>query len=565
MRIEQTCLCTLILTMTLLTCGCDSPSSVEATPRNSQKTPLFASDATTADGDSTQTVDSVRDVAQLAQTNHNVCVVLKLPELIKNPDLADVDWAGLNQALETYVGAANANVDSIAAAAILAELQGAKLLAMANGADSFPGVLAIEFKKPIDVSALPAELEAKKRRFSREIVARVIEERFVLLGRPRDIDSIEFRSSRMASQVRALNPADQPCAFCGIVSFGSMQEQLDGIFKMMSNVPGLDLGRLAMFPQFADRLEFSGSLNDEQVLELNIFTEDAELNAAIAARIGSAFSDASDGSGMSGAFSGMEMMAASAAAPIGQRVAAEIADENLLRVSSDSDRVAITLSKPTELSQLIQALVADNVQQSKLAERVERLRSIADALESWSDKNADLQELFQPPKSGSPFNWRVALLPAMGQQELYDKFNFEEAWDSDSNLAIAMESNPFGDEAGQTSLHLATGKRAADLAQKDAKQDAEDAKSKENSAWLLMEYGPSKQTMWTAPTSAKTSDADPAGALQTLGLPDENGILIINADFEVQAISKENPDEAVICPGIKQEMPSVNFGSGFGF
>jgi hypothetical protein len=38
------------------------------------------------------------------------------------------------------------------------------------------------------------------------------------------------------------------------------------------------------------------------------------------------------------------------------------------------------------------------------------------------------------------WSWRVRILPLLGEQELYDKFHFDEPWDSDHNLVVA--TNP---------------------------------------------------------------------------------------------------------------------------
>ncbi|MBL8817262.1 MAG: protein kinase [Planctomyces sp.] len=42
-----------------------------------------------------------------------------------------------------------------------------------------------------------------------------------------------------------------------------------------------------------------------------------------------------------------------------------------------------------------------------------------------------------------PYSWRVAILPYIGQQELFDKYRFDEPWDSDNNLALLSEMPEF--------------------------------------------------------------------------------------------------------------------------
>ena len=39
-------------------------------------------------------------------------------------------------------------------------------------------------------------------------------------------------------------------------------------------------------------------------------------------------------------------------------------------------------------------------------------------------------------KNGQPYSWRVALLPYLDQQDLYDQYKFDEPWDSDANKKV---------------------------------------------------------------------------------------------------------------------------------
>lgn len=42
-----------------------------------------------------------------------------------------------------------------------------------------------------------------------------------------------------------------------------------------------------------------------------------------------------------------------------------------------------------------------------------------------------------------PYSWRVAILPYIGQQQLFDKYRFDEPWDSDNNAALLKEMPDF--------------------------------------------------------------------------------------------------------------------------
>lgn len=58
----------------------------------------------------------------------------------------------------------------------------------------------------------------------------------------------------------------------------------------------------------------------------------------------------------------------------------------------------------------------------------------------------DLHKHFPPPilysETGVPYSWRVALLPVMGHEAIYEKYRFDEPWNSPSNLQLAATMVP---------------------------------------------------------------------------------------------------------------------------
>src|SRR5262249_28782235 len=66
------------------------------------------------------------------------------------------------------------------------------------------------------------------------------------------------------------------------------------------------------------------------------------------------------------------------------------------------------------------------------------MRQIALGIIQYADQHrGDLPSAAIMSKDGKPlYSWRVAILPYIEEQELYDQFNLEEAWDSPHNLAL---------------------------------------------------------------------------------------------------------------------------------
>ena len=75
---------------------------------------------------------------------------------------------------------------------------------------------------------------------------------------------------------------------------------------------------------------------------------------------------------------------------------------------------------------------------STRSQSVNNLKQIGLAFHNFaSDKNHLPPPVLYGGKSGKvPYSWRVALLPYIEQQELYNSYNFDEPWDGPSNSKL---------------------------------------------------------------------------------------------------------------------------------
>jgi prepilin-type processing-associated H-X9-DG protein len=65
------------------------------------------------------------------------------------------------------------------------------------------------------------------------------------------------------------------------------------------------------------------------------------------------------------------------------------------------------------------------------------LNQLALAMRQYEVANGCFPPAFIPDKNGRPkHSWRVLLLPYLGQQDLYDRYRFDEPWDSPHNRTI---------------------------------------------------------------------------------------------------------------------------------
>lgn len=147
------------------------------------------------------------------------------------------------------------------------------------------------------------------------------------------------------------------------------------------------------------------------------------------------------------------------------------------------------------------------------------------------------------PGKPKGLSWRVALLPYIGQKELYDQFNLDEAWDSEHNkLLIEKMPEVFKSkdvtEPGKTAMHVFVGAGApfAD----DAAPPIPDFSDGASNTILAVLAGPDKAEIWTKPGGL---DYDPENPIAALGDLTTDSFIAQMADGRVITLNKKTPAE----------------------
>jgi len=128
-----------------------------------------------------------------------------------------------------------------------------------------------------------------------------------------------------------------------------------------------------------------------------------------------------------------------------------------LKVSASGNRLQLALKKAVGFDQNLTELLAPVYLQARQAQQAgldrDSLRMIALGISSYLETNdARFPNYAILGENGTPLlSWRVALLPALGETELYNQFRLNEPWDSEHNRAL-IEKMPrvFSDPSGQT-------------------------------------------------------------------------------------------------------------------
>lgn len=145
---------------------------------------------------------------------------------------------------------------------------------------------------------------------------------------------------------------------------------------------------------------------------------------------------------------------------------------------------------------------------------------------------------------GHPYSWRVAMLPFMEQQALYDQYNFEEPWDSETNLKVleqmpAAFRNPLDDDDSTTTSYQAfVGPDTLFWKEGAHFRDVTDGTSN-----TIMYIESKNATPWTKPEDIIYDPFDPEKLAPTLGGFYDGGFNAVFADGSVRFISNDVAEE----------------------
>lgn len=135
----------------------------------------------------------------------------------------------------------------------------------------------------------------------------------------------------------------------------------------------------------------------------------------------------------------------------------------------------------------------------------EDLKRIGDALREYREVNGAFPPAAICDEFGEPlYSWRVAILPFLGEQSLFDRFRLDQPWNSDHNLSLLDEipdvytckKDSFGrTQAGHTLYQALVGEDTIIQATEPADDIADQARRRA----IVMETDSHQAVFWTAP------------------------------------------------------------------
>jgi Protein of unknown function (DUF1559) len=199
-----------------------------------------------------------------------------------------------------------------------------------------------------------------------------------------------------------------------------------------------------------------------------------------------------------------------------------------------------TLTSPVTGAVLVALVVPalrSSLETARRAQCVNNLKQIALAMHNYHASNNVFPRPAHRDEKGKPLlSWRVAILPYLEQQELYDKFKLDEPWDSPHNKELLKEMPPIYRcpirtrvEPFTTNYRVFVGKGA--LFEKDQNTGVADVTDGTSNTIMVVEA--SEPVPWTKPDDLSY---DPAAApsLHGAGSPHPDGFHAAMADGSVR-------------------------------
>lgn len=180
-----------------------------------------------------------------------------------------------------------------------------------------------------------------------------------------------------------------------------------------------------------------------------------------------------------------------------------------MKIESNSDRVVMKTQLSREQEKLLKPLIPVIASTRAAARRVEsanRMRQLAIGMHNYHDSNGH----FPPPvlisDSGKKYSWRVALLPYIDENQIFEQYRFDEDWNSEHNRKLTeatpaafQHPNAIAAGSNQCSYFVITGKGTPFNGNEGTKL----AQITDGTSATLMIVESKKDVHWAEPTDIK--------------------------------------------------------------
>ncbi len=557
---------------TLAICSCAENTPVKSLPIEEKFSPVFAKD-TIAENPATETTP----VRAFLDSSFFMGASINFEEAFAAEQLQAVKWSELERTLGKWLGPQNAELKKIRRIWFLVDQSFADFMSPdANKKPMDAMAFVVESKTKIDASFWksfpnpPTAVGPGSMGTLATIGLKVVQV---------DDYHIAIASQEIAKRLQGkttsgkLRMMANEESLARTVSIFVDPKPLSGLLNTMAQV-GKSFGASdTTQPLLAiEQIEISGDLTDDDLFRFTVSADDTKAIDELASQLsnglgssaggssGSALAGMLGGGPASGGFGSPRRGAQLYEFTSSNSVAAFLEDvqKNSLAETVKTDKqVELSVKKTDTFNALLVDLINDLQALISQTQRTSNLAAIAKAIGEYEQKNGLLPHdgsLTSNPATDPKFSWRVAILPQLGYQALYDRIDFSQDWNSEKNRTVAGEMpDVFANtvEKSKTSICIAKGDRFVYLPEDDGGSSLKSINDARNRTAIVVELAPTRAVDWMAPDARLEM---PIRA-DDFGMPNEAGFLFIDAEFRPRGIRKSASNiEAILTTNGKEKI-----------
>ena len=562
--------------------GCGDPASSIATLRSSSKV-LKTVNGNVSDVPSgsyteqetpllLQRKDRTLEVSFLHQ-DHFAVVLIDAVQIYQNPDLQEFKWERLTRLLEPYLGRKNAHPNKLSAVWILCDREIADADKAEEAKESDFVVFVVDFLEPFDKDLLAkvikrrAESESDDRTAQWRSKIEVRSETQVAVGTAAMLKKLAGADGKgdIASAITKVGPEVDVALS---LSFEPVRGALKGVMATATQFLGADMKPLLQLPTSARHFDATLSLTSNQLL-----MTDLKMSSADAAeQVTDVWSKLLDSGNigqlltlLSFQYGTQKRMFEFQSLPKLNKVSRQIEASGLYQVRSEGPEIKSEFTRPRDFGEFLQRAVDDVERALSLRARMKRMTDVADALKIYEGINGHLPApnfRFQSNPKSPAFSWRAELLPLLGRQRFFDRFDFESAWDSEVNRPLHIYIFPaLHDRRSLEPMSPMFPVNANWMfPDRETPVKLSSITDRRDQTAIALEVRVPQEFHYLQPTDLTSDD------LSLWGREDEAGVIFIDSEFKVRVVEKtEKNMKAVLTIDGGERLRNSSFIEVLGF
>ena len=368
-------------------------------------------------------------------------------QIYQNADLQEFEWARLTRLLQPYLGPKNAHPSKLSAVWILCDREIADAAKAEEAQESDFVVFVVEFLEPFDKHELArviktrADSESNDRDSQWQSKIEVRSETQVAVGTAAMLEKLSMADGK-GDLALAISKVGSEVDVALSLSFEPVRGALKGVIATAAQFLGGDMKPLLQLPTSARHFDGALSLSADQLLttELKMSSNDA------AEQVTQVWSKML-GSGNIGQlltlfsfqYGTQKRMFKTKSLPMLSKISRQIEASGLYQVRSDGAAIKSEFARPRDFGNFLQTGVEDVERTLSLRTRMKRMKDVADALKDYESLHGHLPApnfRLQSKPEFPTFSWRAELMPLMGWQRIFDRYDFKSAWNSKANQRL---------------------------------------------------------------------------------------------------------------------------------